>query len=149
MKNPCSWHWRNGAVDDFPEKAGLFYDSLKQQILDFHGQPSDTHSGGMINRGRNRSGNPCQADLSYATRPIFIQNKIRIIQKRYIDLRSIGIYRSPASARGARARSPWCDREAHLLKACNASKDERNILVSHLQRCRNTDRQLSLSAHVF
>src|SRR6266436_4084302 len=46
----------------------------------------------MINGGRNRSRNPCQADLSYATRSIFVQNKIRIIQKRYVDLWSIGIY---------------------------------------------------------
>src|SRR5260370_35001051 len=47
----------------------------------------------MINGGRNRSRNPCQADLSYATRSIFVQNKIRIIQKRYVDLWGIGIYR--------------------------------------------------------
>src|ERR1700745_600844 len=47
----------------------------------------------MINGGRNRSRNPCQTDLSYATRSIFVQNKIRIIQKRYINLWSICIYR--------------------------------------------------------
>src|SRR5260221_14748349 len=47
----------------------------------------------MIGGGGSRSGSPCKADLSYATRSIFIQNKIRIIQKRYVDLWSIGIYR--------------------------------------------------------
>src|SRR4030088_3498003 len=47
----------------------------------------------MVNGGRNRSRDPCQADLSYATRSIFVQNKIRIIQKRYVNLWSIGIYR--------------------------------------------------------
>ena len=47
----------------------------------------------MINRGSNGSRNPCQADLSYAARSILIQNEIRIIQKCYVDLWSIGVYR--------------------------------------------------------
>jgi hypothetical protein len=41
----------------------------------------------MIDRGGDGSRNPCQADLSYSTRPIFIHHKIRIFQKCDIYLR--------------------------------------------------------------